>query len=132
MWRDKQWQYVILAVLMLFLPAVAYADTSSSAHYQVDQTFFGSGGELNTCSTNYCSKDTAGEIGVGNTASANYQAFAGFNTTDEPYLEFVVTATNTDIGVLDTNSPSTTTGTFYVRAWQASGYAVRTESDPPS
>lgn len=135
MQRHKRWQLVGVALVLSMLPVTTFADTSSSTNYRVDQTFFGSGGELNACSsggTGYCAKQTAGELGIGNTASNNFQAYAGFNTTDEPFLEFVVTSANTNIGYLDTANPTTTTGTFYVRAWQADGYAVRTEADPPS
>ncbi len=130
--RNKQWRLVGLAVLLLFTPSIAYADTSSSTHYRVDQTFFGSGGELNACSTSYCSKQTLGELAVGNTASALYQAYAGFNTTDDPFLEFVVTASATDLGYLDPATASTALGQFYVRAWQSGGYVVRTESVAPT
>lgn len=118
--------------LLLLIPAPSLAQTSSSTNYRVDQTFFGTGGELDASSTNYRSKQTAGELTVGNTASTNYQAFAGFNTTDDPFLEFVVTGNNIDLGYLDTVSAKTANGVFSVRAWQAGGYVVRTESDPPT
>lgn len=123
---------MFLALMMGLMPIRVYAQSSSSTNYRVDQTFFGSGGELDAQSSQYRAKQTIGELGIGNTSSANYQAYAGFNTTDEPFLEFVVTASNIDLGYLDTAAASTATGTFYVRAWQASGYTVRTASDPPT
>lgn len=125
-----RWFLVCLCLFMLMSGRV-YADTSVSPNYRVEQTFFGSGGELEASSNSYRSKQTFGELGAGNTASANFQAYAGFNTTDEPFLEFFVTTSNVNIGYLDTASPTTTTGTFYVRAWQAEGYVVRTEADTP-
>jgi hypothetical protein len=123
--------WLFAAMLVLCSPATLYAQASSSTNYSVEQTFFGTGGELNACSASYCAKQTAGELGVGNTASANYQAYAGFNTTDDPYLEFVVTGNNIDLNYLDTAIAKTATGTFAVRAWQSGGYAVQTQSDPP-
>lgn len=129
--RNKQWRMIVVAILLLFVPSMAYADTSSSTNYRVEQTFFGSGGELNSCSTQYCSKQTLGELAAGETNSLNYRAYAGFNTTDEPYIEFMVTAANIDLGYLDDTVAKTANGTFYVRAWQAGGYAVRTVADPP-
>lgn len=128
--HKHRWILVCL-IFSLLITGRTFADSSSSPNYRVDQTFFGSGGELDANSANYRAKQTAGEVGIGNTASANYQAYAGFNTTDEPFIEFFVTTSNVDIGYLDTASPTTTTGTFYVRAWQAEGYAVRTEADTP-
>lgn len=126
---------IVAVVLVLLAPLQVVAQTSSSANYQVDQTFFGSGGELNACSSGpsaYCSKQTIGELGIGEASSPNYRVYAGFNTTDAPYLEFVVTASNIDLGYLKTAAVSTATGTFYIRAWQASGYVVRTEASPPT
>lgn len=122
---------VMLGISILAFSPVIYAESASSTNYRVDETFFGSGGELNSCSTTYCSKQTAGELTVGETTSSNYGAWAGFNTSEDPYLEFVVTADSIDLGYLDTAAASTATGTFYVRAWQAEGYVVRTASPPP-
>ncbi len=122
----------MVTVLLLCLPLPVLADESSSTNYKVDQTFFGSGGDLENSSTNYKAKTTLGELGVGNSASAQYQAFAGFNTTDAPYLEFVVTGSNIDLGYLSTSQVATANGQFFVRAWQAGGYVVRTEADPPT
>jgi hypothetical protein len=122
----------IFAGVMLFMPLPVLAQSSSSPNYQVDETFFGVGGELDQSSTNFRSRSTVGELGIGMTESALYRAYAGFNTTDEPYIEFVVTGDNIDLGYLDPAQASTAVGTFYVRAWQAGGYSVRTESDPPT
>ena len=131
MGRNKYRWFLVCLLLTLSIGQRAFADSSASTNYRVDQTFFGSGGQLDANSTNYRAKQTAGELGVGNTASSNYQAYAGFNTTDEPFIEFFVTTSTINLGYLDTSSASTTTGQFYVRAWQADGYVVRTESDPP-
>lgn len=118
--------------LLVFVPLKVSAQSSSSPNYRVDQTIFGTGGELDAQSATYRARQTAGELTIGQTDSSQYRAFAGFNTTDEPFIEFVVTAQNIDLGYLDTAAVSTANGVFYVRAWQASGYAVRTESDPPA
>lgn len=132
-WSHRAWSGVAcLVALVLCVPVSAYAQSSSSPSYRVDQTFFGSGGELDANSANYRAKQTAGELAVGNTASANYGAYAGFNTTDDPYLEFVVTGNNIDLGYLSTSQVSTANGTFYVRAWQSGGYVIRTEANPPT
>ena len=123
--------FVLITMTFFVLQSAAFAQ-SSGTQYKVEETFFGTGGELDPSSTNYKAKQSAGELGVGNTAGTSFQAFAGFNTTDEPFLEFVVNASSVDIGVLSASTAATTTGSFYVRAWQAGGYVVRTESDPPS
>lgn len=117
--------------VLLCVPAPAMAQTSSSNNYHVDQTFFGVGGETDMNSMNYSARGTTGELGIGETSSANYRAYAGFNTTDEPYLEFVVTGSSIDLDHLDVTQAKTANGTFYVRAWQADGYVVRAASSPP-
>lgn len=122
--------YVVVGLVMV-IPAQALAQSSSSDRYKVDQTFFGTGGETDLSSDNYQGRATVGELGVGETSSLNYRAYAGFNTTDEPYLEFVVTGSNIDLDYLDVDQPKTANGSFYVRAWQSNGYVIRTESSPP-
>jgi hypothetical protein len=121
----------ILATLLLWIPMPVAAQSSSSNNYRVDQTQFGTGSENDLESDNYKGQASVGDLGVGETSSLNYRAYAGFNTTDEPYLEFVVTGSNVDLEYLDVNQAKTANGSFYVRAWQADGYVVRTESDPP-
>ena len=104
---------------------------SCSANYGVNETFFGSGGALNSCSTTYCTKQSAGELTVGNTASTTYQAQAGFNTDRAPYLQFIVNTTNIDVGTLDTSHTKSATATFSVKTYLASGYVVVNASPPP-
>lgn len=124
---------IVLLVVCLFLgiPASIKAQTLCSGSYCATETFFGTGGELNACSSNYCSKQSAGETGVGKVGSTNFGVQAGFNTTDAPFLEFNVTASNVNIGTLTTASATTTTASFYVRAYLASGYNVISVADPP-
>lgn len=104
---------------------------SCSSTYQVDQTFFGSGGVQEACSSLFCSRQSLGEIAIGETNSNLYRAYAGFNTTDEPFLELSVSVQDIDLGVIETDEPGIGVGQFYVRAWQASGYVIHTASDPP-
>ncbi|HET8709187.1 MAG TPA: DNRLRE domain-containing protein [Candidatus Saccharimonadales bacterium] len=60
-----------------------------------------------------------------------YQAQAGFNTDRYPSLTFIVNGTSTNLGVLTAGVPATATGTFSVKSYLASGYAVVTAADPP-
>jgi hypothetical protein len=122
-----------LGLLIVFGPAAITAATeSSSASYGVDETFFGNGGELNACSASYCTKQTAGDTGVGNASSTNYQVQAGSNITDrDPYIEFVVNNPNTNLGVLTTSTTATATATFRVKTYLAGGYIVISASPGP-
>ncbi|HXE10225.1 MAG TPA: hypothetical protein VN554_02255 [Verrucomicrobiae bacterium] len=122
---------IVIVIALLAVPAAVLAAQSSSTNYQVNEVFFGAGGALQDCSPSYCAKESAGETGVGNTSSANYQAHAGFNTDRTPFLQFIVNGVNTDIGVLSTSSTTTTTATFSVKNYLSSGYQVVTVSNPP-
>ena len=123
---------LLLGLCLLAWPAMAHAQTLCSSTYCATETFFGTGGELNACSTSYCSKQSAGETAVGKAGSTSFGIQAGFNTTDAPFLEFGLNNTTINIGNLSTSAATTTTATFYVRAYLASGYNVITMSDPPS
>lgn len=123
---------ILITVSVLVLPASVLAAQSSSSNYQVNEVFFGSGGELNACSTAYCSKQSAGDLAVGKTSSNSYKAQAGFNTDRTPYIEFTVSNTNVNLGTLNATSTKTATATFSVKAYLAHGYDVVNASDPPT
>lgn len=122
----------VSVLVLAVLNPMAYAAQSSSSGYQVDQVFMGAGGELNACSATYCSKQSAGEIAAGNTASTAFQAQAGFNVDRNPYLAFSVAGANIDLGTIGTTGTATTQATFAVKTYLASGYVVTLASDPPT
>lgn len=123
---------VMMAVVMLVDMGTAAAQQAVSPSYSVDEVFFGTGGELDSSSNGYRAKMSAGETSVGNTVSPTYQTQAGFNTNREEYIEFVITNSGSDLGVLTAGVPATTTSAFTVKSYLAHGYVVHTVSDPPS
>jgi hypothetical protein len=135
--KSMRWRQGLVAVVglvslyVMVIGAQVYASQAASSNYSVDQVFMGSGGELNACSSNYCSKQTAGEIAAGNAAGTAFRTQAGFNTDRDPYLAFSVAAGATDLGYLSTVGTATTTGTFAVKTYLANGYVVRLASSPP-
>jgi len=132
-WKQTIKATVLGVLILLAMPAIALAGgQSSSTNYQVNEVFFGSGGELNACSTNYCSKQSAGETAVGNTASSNYQAQAGFNTDRTPYIQFSVSNPNINLGTLTSTTTKTATATFSIEAYLSHGYTVINASGPPT
>jgi len=123
------------------MPARVFAQQAQSTNYSVDQVFFGNGGELNACSTNYCSKQAAGETTVGNTSSTNYQAQTGHNIDREVSLELIVNnalcpntngSTSLNLGYLGTGSATTAKMNFSVKTYLSGGYIVTTAGTPPS
>ncbi|HSX24060.1 MAG TPA: hypothetical protein VLE74_03105 [Candidatus Saccharimonadales bacterium] len=132
MGRTKIKKVLLALVLVIIGLPVPVAAQLTSPSYRVDETFFGTGGELNACGSAYCANQAAGETAVGHAGSTNFGIQAGFNTTDAPYLEFNVAAANINIGTLSTSSATTTTATFYVRSYLASGYTIVSVANPPS
>jgi hypothetical protein len=121
-----------IASIILANGLTVYAQTSSSSSYRVTESAFGSGGDVNVGSASYGARGSAGALGVGESTSTNYAAFAGpINPSDE-YLEMVVSNTTVNLGNLSNSSTSFGAGTFYVRTYLNGGYTVQTISDPPT
>lgn len=124
---------LLLSLIVIFAPSyVIVAQQSSSTNYSVNELIFGAGGSADPTSSNYSILATIGETAVGNLSSTNYQAFGGFQTTDVPFLELIVTASNIDLGVLSSGSTATANGYFSVRTYLASGYSVTSVGLPTS
>jgi hypothetical protein len=115
--------------LAIALGGTATAQYASS-NYKTNEILFGSGGGFGS-SANYQAQQSLGSLGVGRASSSNYQTYPGPITPETPYLEFVVNSANINLGVLTTAAPSTTTGTFHVKTYLASGYVVTNASAPP-
>lgn len=122
---------VSLAILFVWAGPIARAQ-SSSPNYKVEESFFGTGGELDASSPNYKAKQSAGETVVGNSASANYQFQGGFNTSDEPLLEFAVNGGTYDLGILDYDETNYVAATFTVRNYLSSGYIITVNGESPT
>lgn len=123
---------ISLLTLIVLLSAPHALAQYSSTNYQSNEVFFGTGGDLDASSPNYKAQSSVGGLGVGNVSSANYQAYSGFLTPNEPFLEFNMNTSTVNLGVLDSSSTRTGTATFYVRAYLDSGYTVQTMSQPPT
>lgn len=127
------------AVLLASYPWQFLMAQSSSTNYQVEEAFFGTGGEVDLNSANYQAQGSAGSLGVGAQSGNNYDAEAGFLTPEEPFLEMVVSDVTVELGDLtdDTTSFGAAQAgacncSFYVRTYLSSEYSVVTMSNPPT
>jgi hypothetical protein len=132
----KRISLTLFMVVFLGLPVISSkiveaAPVYSSNSYGVDEVFMGAGGTNDANSASYKARASLGDTGVGNSQSANFQAYGGFTTTDLPFLEFAVSAVNQDLGELIPGTPKSLTASFSVRTYLASGYSVVSNSDPP-
>jgi len=121
-----------LAIAFVVSGYAVLAQQSSSTNYEVNEFIFGAGGSIDPASSNYSALATIGATAVGNLSSTNFQAYGGFQTTDEPFLELIVTATTIDMGVLDDSTTGSGTATFSVKSYLASGYTVTSTGAPPT
>jgi hypothetical protein len=102
-----------------------------SPSYKAEETFFGAGGELDAASGQYKAQSSVGALGVGYGSSTTYQAYSGFLTPNEPFLEMSINTAVADLGVLDSTATKTANASFTVRAYTNSGYIVESVSQPP-
>lgn len=56
--------------------AASSSSVSNSSNFGVREVQFGNGGELHACSTTYCSKQSSGELAVGNTTTTTLYSTA--------------------------------------------------------
>ncbi|MEI6237183.1 MAG: hypothetical protein WCP03_01100, partial [Candidatus Saccharibacteria bacterium] len=95
------------------------APTYKSSNYGVDEVFMGAGGLNDASSASYSARASLGDLTVGNTSSASYQAYGGYTTTTDPFIEVLVNGGTTDLGYLSETATKYTTGTFTVRTYLA-------------
>ncbi len=130
--RAKTKTFLGILLLVLFFPFSIVAAQYNSTNYKVNETFFGTGGDLDNSSAHYTAKTTTGELAVGNISSPNFQAFAGFNTTNRIVLELNVVGGVFDLGVLDITQAHAASTTFTVRNYLSNGYTVQVVGATPT
>jgi hypothetical protein len=123
---------LLLIAAVVILPMSPVLAQYVSPSYKVEETQFGAGGELDASSPSYKAQSSVGVLGVDKTGSPTYQAYSGFLTPNEPFLEMTVNNSSIDLGNLDASSAKTGTATFTVRAYTNSGYTVATYGGPPT
>lgn len=129
---SRLWLPVMIVCLLLGLNSAEVFAQYTSTNYQINEAFFGTGGDPQVTSANYQANLSTGALAVGNVNSSNYQAFSGFLTPNEPFLEMGIDSTLVDLGTLDTATTKTGVATFHVRTYVNSGYTVQTLSQPPT
>lgn len=119
------------AVFLLLFSTTIVRAQYTSPNYKTEETFFGTGGEVESTSPSYKAQSAAGALGVGNPTSTNFQAFSGFLTPNEPFLEMSINTSTVNLGTLDTTVAKTGTAAFHVRSYLNGLYTVQTISQPP-
>ncbi len=122
---------VAIGGIIIHTPS-ALAETSSSNNFQFNETSVGTSGLLNSKSTNFGVTEATGDLGVGNSASSNFQIDAGSKTSHEPTLSFSVDQFNANFNSFSPSSSSVSTAKFSVSNYSSWGYAVQIYGAPPT
>ncbi|MBP7807245.1 hypothetical protein KA047_01990 [Candidatus Saccharibacteria bacterium] len=124
---------IIVAVVNLSVGLVAAQ--SSSSNFQIEESFVGPGGSLESNSTNYGTapgQQAVNGVGGGPSASTNFRADSGPISTDDPSLSCTVDTASVNFGALSTSVAATATATFSVLNYTSYGYIVQIVGSPPS
>lgn len=123
--------FLILACSATFPASSAYADDPASTNFRFNETSIGTGGMLESNSANYQARGSSGDLGIGNSASGNYQIDAGTITTNNPRLAVSVNG-SVPLGSFSPNIATTGSSTFSVLNYTAFGYVVNIIGSPPT
>ena len=128
----------LIIACAVFIAPINVLAQSSSTNYKTEETFFGTGGDVDSTSTNFRSQQSVGSLGVGNISSNSFDGILGNITPSEPFLEFGVTNASVDFGILSdtTTSFGSPSGgscacSFYVRTYLSQAYVVINASPQP-
>ncbi len=130
----KLWpEFGVISICLMFLAMpYASAETSQSSNYKLNETSIGTSDAVGVQSATYGLTSGTGDLGVGNSASPNYQINAGSKTSEDPVLSFSVDAVGADFGTFSTTQASTTTINFTVKDYTTFGYIVQIFGDGPT
>lgn len=118
--------------LTLLAVPTAFAETLQSANYKFDETSVGTGGLINSESANFKVTEATGDVGVGNSASTNFQINAGSKTNPDPVLAFSVNTSTANFGTFSATTPTTATASFSVLNYTSYGYIVQVFGNTPT
>ncbi|MGB4761893.1 MAG: hypothetical protein WBP12_00885 [Candidatus Saccharimonas sp.] len=133
---NSWWQYgvVLLAIIFAMVSVVSpeAAAVSSSSNYQVVETDFSasSGGE--SCSPAYCARVSIGDSSVGSSQGDTLKTDFSAAAPEDPTLEVIVEAGQSNLGRLSTEQTATKTLTVRIRNHLTGGYTLQIIGQPPT
>ncbi len=132
--RYAQYGVLLAAGLVLYAcSSTVAALTSSSPNYQIVETEFNAGTNVNSCSGGgqYCARTTMGSLMVGDSEAGSRRVEFGPITEDQPALEVIVEPGESDLGVLTTEHTATSSVVVKVRNYLSNGYVLQFTGSPP-
>lgn len=122
--------FAFLGVVICMAP-ITHAQSTQSPNYRFDESTIGQGGLINSSSANYQGTSSAGDLGVGESGSNNFNFQGGSQTTNDPSLAVEVNGTAA-LSDFSSTIPSTGTSTFTVSNYTSYGYVVNILGTPPT
>ena len=131
---NHRWKQLLysLAVVVLVVPASVSAVSPQSNNFRFDEGAIGTGGLLESNSSNFQATSATGDIAIGNSASANFQVDSGTKTSPDPTLTFAVSSGSVNFNSFSTTTTTTATATFSVINYTTYGYIVQLVGTVPS
>lgn len=123
---------ILLVFCAIFTPLPLNATELQSTNYRFSESTVGSGGLIQSGSSNFQGRNTVGDVAVGNAASSNFQINTGGTTTNDPNLSFTVNGGSLNFGNFSSTATATTTATFSVLNYTSFGYVVQIVGTPPT
>lgn len=125
--------YALIAFfVVIWIISPVLADPLKSTHYEFEESTLGGTSLFGSQSTNYQASGSDAILGLGNSASSNYQISAGGTTTGDPALAFAITNASPSFGSFSPSTAATATATFQVIDYTSYGYNVQVIGNPPS
>lgn len=110
--------------------STAFAVTSSSNNYQMTETQFGTSSK--SCSGQYCAQTSIGEATDGKATASSTASFEDITNNNEPFLDMIVEAGESNLGVLSTERTATKVTSIKVRSYLITdGYTLQIIGDAP-
>ncbi len=128
-----RWKTIVAGLVLLTMqPHWVLADSSKSSNFRIDESFIGGGGRIDEGSPNFRASETIGDVGVGNSASANFQTNSGGTTTSDPSLSFIIDNSGVvNFGTLTPTLVNHATSSFRVINYTSYGYNVTISGTTP-
>jgi hypothetical protein len=120
----------VAAVIIFGGTQAVKAETLESPNYKVIDTQFGSGTTVHGCSDQYCARVSIGNIEGTAPAPPSTAEFSEEEGKD-PFIEVIIEAGESNLGVLTTEQTATNTALIKIRNHLSDGYALQVLGDPP-
>ncbi len=132
--RRAGWVCVLVLLMHVFLGGTQplYAESLQSNNYRFDESTIGSGGLIQSSSSNYTATSASGDLAIGEASSANYNIDSGSKTSPDPALSFRMNSSDVNFGNFTASSAATTTASFSVSNYTSYGYVVQISGSPPA